>query len=153
MWYNVDWKRLVLLLLPTFLRSEKITAFCSVLVGPIEALHYDWLQYRADNLYNLGHNSQKCYLRAALNDRFDVQLRRIRIEEGNKHKRFYIYTDAEKKPKHMGTIYLHQDSDYDDTGVDFIVVVPADLVYNPYEMTALVDFYRLASKRYKIVKQ
>lgn len=153
MWFSVNWNRLTILLTPTFLRSDLMKAWLSLLVSPIEDIHYQWLQFRKANIYNLAHNSQKCYLRGALNDRFDNELRRIRIDDGNAFKRQYIYTDAEQKTKFLGTMFLYDDSDYADTGVDFIVVVPSDLQYNNYEMKALVDFYRLASKRYKIIKE
>lgn len=120
------------------------------MVAPLDQV-LDWFTLsRRDNLYNLAHNSQKCYLRAVLNDRFDIALRRIRIEDGNKYKRQYIYTDGEQKPKFLGKMFLYDDADYSDTGVDFIVLVPSDLQYNTYEMQALIDFYKLASKRYKI---
>jgi hypothetical protein len=35
--------------------------------------------------------------------------------------------------------------------IDFIVNVPASLIYNSNQMNALINFYRLAGKRYKIV--
>ena len=105
---------------------------------------------RNQNLYNLAYNGQVCYLRKVLNDRFDIAQRRIKIIDGNKYKREYIYTDGEKKPRFLGTIYLHDDADYSDTGVDFVVLIPVGLNYNDYEMRALIDFYKLASKRYKI---
>ena len=47
-------------------------------------------------------------------------------------------------------MYLRDDADYGDTGVDFIVLVPVGLQYNDYEMCYIIDFYKLASKRYKI---
>ena len=50
----------------------------------------------------------------------------------------------------MGIIYLYERADYGDTGVDFIVLVPRGLQYNEFEMKYLIDFYKLASKRYKI---
>ena len=153
MWFNVNWNRLAILLLPTFLRSEVTKAWVSLLISPVNDVHYWWLQFRKQNIYNLAHNSQKCYLRGALNDRFDNELRRIRIDNGNSFKRQYIYTDAEQKTKFLGTIFLYDDSDYADTGVDFIVVVPAGLMYSVYEMKSLIDFYRLASKRYKIITE
>ena len=152
MWFNVNFKRLALLLTPTFLRSEIMTAWLFVLVKPLEDLHYQYLQFRKDMIYRLAHNSQVCYLRAALNDRFDRQLRRIKIVEGNAFRRQYIYTDGEQKPKFLGTMFLYDDSDYADTGVDFIVEVPIGLVFSIYEMQSLIEIYRLASKRYKIVK-
>lgn len=153
MWFNVNWNRLAVLLLPTFLRSEVTKAWISLLISPVNDIHYWWLQFRKQNIYNLAHNSQKCYLRAALNDRFDNELRRIRIDDGNSFKRQYIYTDAEQKTKFLGIMFLYDDSDYADTGVDFIVVVPAGLLYSIYEMKSLIDFYRLASKRYKIITE
>lgn len=153
MWFNINWSRFGMLLLPTFMRNGHMNAWITLLLSPVADVHYWWLQYRRENIYNLAHNSQICYLRAALNDRFDNQQRRIRIDEGNAFKRKYIYTDAEEKPTFLGTMYLYDDSDYADTGVDFIVVVPADLLFSIYEMKSLVDFYRLASKRYKIIKE
>lgn len=153
MWFNANWKRIAILLTPTLLRWKLMNAWLSFLLSFIESVHYDWLQYRKANIYNLAHNSQKCYLRGALNDRFDNQLRRIRIDDGNSFKRQYIYTDAEEKPRYLGTMFLYDDSDYADTGVDFIVIVPADLQYSVFEMKALIDFYRLASKRYKIIAE
>lgn len=153
MWWNINFQRLSILLLPTFLRSDLMKAWMYLQLQLIENIHYEWKQFRTANIYKLAHNSQKCYLRGALNDRFDNQLRRIRIDDGNSFKRQYIYTDAEEKPRYLGTLFLYDDSDYADTGVDFIVIVPADLQYSVFEMKALIDFYRLASKRYKIIAE
>ncbi|MFC0344061.1 hypothetical protein [Epilithonimonas hispanica] len=152
MWHIVNWKRLAIILTPTFLRGPLMKAWLELIVSGIDDIHYRWLQFRTDNLYKLNHNSQICYLRKALNDRFDSSLRRIVIASGNTYTRQYIYTDAEQKPKWLGTIYLHGDEDYSDTGVDFIVKVPQDLQFSIYEMTALIDYYKLASKRYKIIR-
>lgn len=150
MWFNVDITKLTQLLTPTFLRKPVMLAWLKVLHSPLQDV-VDWFNdNRKANLYNLAHNGQVCYLRKALNDRFDVQYRRIYITDGNLHQRRYIYTEGEQKPQWLGTIYLYDDSDYSDTGVDFIVMVPSELQYSDYEMRALIDFYRLASKRYKI---
>lgn len=153
MWFNINFDRLALLLTPTFLRNEVMKLWMALLLSEISTVHYWWKNYRSQNIYKLAHNSQKCYLRGALNDRFDNELRRIRIDDGNSFKRKYIYTDGEEKPKFLGTIFLYDDSDYEDTGVDFIVVLPVGLMYSVYEMKALIDFYRMASKRYKIITE
>ena len=59
-------------------------------------------------------------------------------------------------------MYLRRGVDYADTGVDFIVKVPQEVWdsqktptseigrYRFFEMEALIDFYKLASKRYMI---
>ncbi len=147
---NIDIKKLVVLLLPTFLRHRKIVAWLHSLVTPLSVLHNDFMRVREKHLYELNHNGQVCYLRKVLNDEFDPNQRRIIIRDGNKYNRQYIYTRGENKPKYLGTMYLRPPSDYEDTGVDFIVEVPKE-TYNELEMKALIDYYKLASKRYKIV--
>ena len=152
MWYSVNWRRLAVLLLPPFLWDDAIE-FVTAIFKPLQELHDLWLRNRAANIYKVNHNSQVCYLRDALNDSFDYDLRRIIIIDGNKYKKKYIYTRGEQKPKFIGILFIHSRDDYEDTGIDFIVQVPSDLVYNEDQMKALINFYKLASKRYKIVKQ
>lgn len=150
MWYKVNVDRLTELLVPTFLRKQKHLAWLRMLHFPIIKVVDDFNFRRDETLYNLKHNGQVCYLRKVLNDRFDISQRRIKIIDGNQFKRKYIYTDGEQKPQYLGVMFLRDDADYEDTSVDFIVQVPLKLVYNDYEMKALIDFYKLAGKRYKI---
>lgn len=159
--FELDIKKLSILLLPTFYRKTRIVAWLYALVTPLVSLYYRFTQKRNDDLYKLRHNGQVCYLRAALNDAFDADLRRIEIADGNRYKRQYIYTEAEQKPCSLGTMYLRDSSVYGDTGVDFLVLIPQE-VWDAektevatdecrfYEIEGLVDYYRLASKRYKI---
>lgn len=150
MWYNLDINKLTILLTPTFLRKERFLAWLRVIHFPLIEIVDKFNFNRNENLYNLAHNGQVCYLRVVLNDRFDPIQRRIKIADGNRYQRQYIYTRGEQKPKYLGKIYLYDRADYGDTGVDFIVLIPRGLIYNEYEKKALVDFYKLASKRYKI---
>ncbi len=153
MWYKVNYNKLLVLLTPTFLRKDVFIQFVQKVVSPITSIYDDWFRMRNENLYKLAHNGQVCYLRKALNDKFDPVLRRIQIGNGNKFKRQYIYTRAEQKPKFLGTMYLYSRTDYADTGVDFIIYVPTELVnVQFYEIDALIQFYREGVKRYKIVK-
>lgn len=155
MWFDVDIRKLAVQLLPTFLRGATMQAYVKALVKPISDVHYQFVMKRKDNLYIMAHNGQKCYLRAVLNDKYDFDQRRIQIDDGNLFDAEYIYTDAEidANPflaKYL-TLVLYQDGDLGDTAVDFYVRVPEDIYYNEYEMKYLIDFYKLASKRYKIV--
>lgn len=150
MWYNLDIKKLAVLHLPTFLRTPEMVAWVQCISAPLVNVHDDFVGNRNANIYNLAYNGQVCKLRAALNDISDRNQRRIYIDDGDKHQRAYIYTVGEKKPKYLGTIYLYNDADYDDTGVDFTVWIPTDLSREIYKMEALINFYKLASKRYKI---
>ncbi|MBB6499108.1 hypothetical protein [Pedobacter cryoconitis] len=152
MWYKIDFKKLAVLLLPTFLRKNLITGYIQALVTPISMLYQLWYIKREDNLYKLDHNGQVCYLRKVLNDLFDAELRRIFIDDGNRFKRTYLYTMAENQPHYLGSLYLQPSTSFADTGTDFKVMIPSELntQTNHYQLIALVDFYKLASKRYTI---
>lgn len=151
MWFDLNIKKLEVLLLPTFLRYPILIKYVWAMANPLDTLYCQWIQLRNENIYKLNHNGQVCYLRKALNDRFDPQKRRIIIVGAQRYKEQYIYTKGEKKPKYLGTMYLRRASDYGDTGVDFLVLVAAELLdENNYEMKALIDYYKLASKRYRI---
>lgn len=155
MWFDLDVRKLAVQILPTFLRGAKMQAYVRALVKPLDDVHYQFLQKRKENLYIMAHNGQKVYLRAALNDKFDFAARRITIDDGQLYDAEYIYTDAEINQQPALADYLplvlYQNADLADTAVDFYVRVPADIIYNEYEMKYLIDFYKLASKRYKIV--
>lgn len=151
MWYKIDIKKLVIWLIPMELRKPYRIVYLFSLTKPLSVILDSWQKFREDNIYKLSHNGQVCYLRKALNDRFDSQQRRIILTGSHRYKQQYIYTIPEKKDKYLGTMYLRQDADFEDNGIDFIVLAPAELLdENNYEMKALIDYYKLASKRYKI---
>jgi len=151
MWYELDIKKLAVLLMPTFLRRTAHIKWLWMLVKPLEDIFYQWQQFRTDNIYKLNHNSQVCRLRKVLNDYFDPIERRIIIIDGYDYERQYLFTEVEQQPVYLGTMYLYRDSDYSDAGYDFIVLAPPELLdKDNYEMHALIDYYKLAGKRYNI---
>ena len=151
MWYKINYDRLAILMLPTFLRKPLLVGFVQALLQPIASLHYKWLLKRTEDWYILEHTGQVCKLRKVLNDRLDNTLRRIEIKEGNSFPRKYIYTRAENKPVYLGKFIINSQNDYENTGVDFVVSVPADIaIAEKYQLEYLLDFYKLAGKRYKI---
>ncbi len=152
MWYNVDFDRLVLLLLPTFLRKPVLFGYVRALITPIASLHYKWSRMRDDNLTKLSYNSQRCYLRKALNDKYDPELRRITIDGTLNQNQDYIYTSAENLDVYLGVMYLEQDFNYSNSIVDFLVNVPGQLLSDKInEITATINFYKLAGKSYKLL--
>lgn len=150
MWYEIDFRRLVILLLPIRLRKAKTIAFIQALLAPVEDIHYRFKQKRLQDWFMLNHNSQVCYLERALNTTFDSTERRIKIVDGSHYSKEYIYTRQEEKPRYLGTIYLHDRSVYSENGPDFIVQVPQGLEYDEYQMKALIEQFKLATKTYKI---
>ena len=152
MWYNIDFFKWAVLLLPTRNRKPKMIAFIKTLVTPVVNLHYEFLQRKALDEFIFNHNGQVCYLRAALNDLFDNDLRRIQIGNGNKFKRQYIYTRAEQKPVYLGKVFLRDKTDYADTGIDFIVYVPSSiLISRKIELEKWIEIFKEGTRKHKIV--
>ena len=79
--YDVKFKRLALLLLPTFLRRPLIAAVAYASVIPVQYLYVRFIRWKQDTDYRLNNNGQVCYLRAVLNDMFDPGLRRITVSD------------------------------------------------------------------------
>lgn len=151
MWSKIKFGLLIRDFLPKAIYKPLNVSFFKSCVSPIESLHYKWSVMRAENIYKLEHSGQVCYLRKALNDKFDPEQRRIYIGDANRFERFYIYTRAENKPKYLGKVFLHQRSDYADTGVDFIVYVPEEIINAiPFQLKSTIEFYKIGGKRYKI---
>lgn len=153
MWYKIDWDRLILLLLPTFLRKSVLFGYLKALVSPVASLYDDWVIMREDNLKTLQYNAQRCYLRGVLNDRYDKQERRITISNTNNKVQDYIYTFAQNAPVYLGTMFLETEFNYAGTTVDFIVKVP-ELILNENrnKIIATIEFYVLAGKSYQIIE-
>lgn len=150
MWYKLNGRNVILLLLPTFLRKPRLSSLLALAASEITDLNNSLIVDRNNSIIKLTHNSQVCKLRKILNDTFDNQ-RRIKIVDGQLKKPKYIYTDAEQKPNYLGGIIIYSSSETEGNGIDFIVIIPGELKNYQIEISSLIDFYKLAGKRYKII--
>jgi hypothetical protein len=153
---RVDYDRLLSWLLPPFLRKAVMLSWLTVLITPIKSLYVSFVAYADFANYKLRGTGQVCSMQRVLNDRFDSTLRRIRIKDGDRFTRQFIFTSAEDNPVYLGTVYIHDKDDYIDSGVDFTVVLPPDVftglnANTLSEMKANINFYKLDGKRYKII--
>ncbi|MHA3046009.1 hypothetical protein JSO59_001370 [Riemerella anatipestifer] len=165
--YNTDIEKLAVLLTPTFLRKERFMAWLRCLLSPIKPIQERFLFERAEDLYKLEHTAQVCSIEKVLNDRFDVSERRIRIVDVDRKEPFYIFSEAERTPKFINpapntNIYLYSEGVSKKGGVDFLIEIPLEVwnnektevdfgEYRFYAIEAVVDYYKLASKKYKII--
>lgn len=150
MWYNLDGQKQILQAWPSILRLPIVSSFLSLISDEISDCNNLFLLNRNQNLQKIKHNSQTCFLRKILNDTFDYQ-RRIKIVDSILKQPKYIYTEAEKKPKFLGEMIVYTEEETEGYEVDFTVVIPAELRNYQIEIKSIIDFYKLASKRYKIV--
>lgn len=158
--YNVDWGKLARWLTPTVLRKNIFTAFLNALITPISLLHNSFMSYRSDVNYRLSITVQAVYLQKLLNDRFDIDQRRILVEKQQQYNALYLYLRDENKPLDLYTkaealpLTLRTKSEINVYTVDFIVKVPFGLHFSKDEMQGVINApgNKLESKTYKIVK-
>lgn len=156
--YNVNFKKMALMLLPTFMRQQVIAFFTYAIVAPLNYLHAQFVAFRTDTNYRLTHNGQVCHLRAVLNDTFDPDARRITITDTDKTPRgMVIYLrelDLEKLAPRRGEFIMiaNRRGFSGVAGFDFLVNVPYALSRNLdiFRLKAVVSTYKLASKRFAI---
>lgn len=161
--YIIDFKRLVVFLLPTFLRKRRTYEYLLALIEPIVVLYVELKKYRADAIYRLEHDSTVYSIENVLNDSFDPQLRRIEIRDVFEGEPLYVYEESANKPIYIypesanKPVYVNGGSYFDRADTDFVVLIPSDLKpvstsldLRLSEIKKLVDYYKLASKRYNI---
>ena len=161
--YDIDMKRLAVLLLPTALRQPRLTALAQALVAPLSGLLRRLTDYREAKDYRLRHNGQVCHLRAVLNDRFDKVGRGISIldeldgenaillHQRYQNREIVVFQRVDGVAQRV--VYRR---DYGGIGsLDFWVSVPNAVRtrpgYSEDELCALTNLYKLASKRYGII--
>jgi hypothetical protein len=153
--FNVVFNKFILWWIPYFKRRPIMYAWIRALCYPVVLMYNTFINDRTADLYNLAHDSRVYSMRAMLNDRFDNTNRTITITDGFAFARIYIFQPAEEKPVYLDSIPLYNPGDYSDTGVDFIVNVPTAVPISTQdliEMEALVNYYKLASKRFLIYR-
>jgi hypothetical protein len=156
--FKTDLKKLVQLLQVIRLRRERLLAFLYALTAPVESLYRIFAGNRDSNLYRLLITPQVCYLERFLNNRYDTASRRIRIVNAFYADIAYLFLRAENKPVSLFTraenrpVHLFTRGETSIVPVDFIIAVPADISINENQMRGEVDSYKLAGKKYQIIR-
>lgn len=150
-WAQINFNRLIQMFLPINLRQPNQTAFLNSLIKPLNILY-------ADTLYKMQHTCQVMYLEKMLNEYFSVvgydsqnheATKVIFIDDAPKPPTKYIYLSQEIPPKdylYLGKQYLTGETDH----LDFIIHIPSSFVFVEDILKAIIDYYKLAGKKYKI---
>lgn len=154
MWYRIDYKRLVELLLPTFLRKNIILAFLRAIIIPVIDIYSKFTIYRLAVSKRLDFNGQVMYLEKMLNDEFNLT-DEIYITDAIKIPVLYLHHKMELQvPVYLWIdkeIILTHKSEVGSSD-DFIVNIPVFLntLDNITVIKRITDYYKYAGKRYKI---
>ena len=154
--FNLDIEKLIKLLLPTFLRKERVIAFLDAITAPIQRIYTRFRANREQNLHQLSITPQVFSLEKMLNDRYDSRLRRIYITDGMFRNASYVYLAKEQQPVYVhtnaeATMYIYNAPDVDFLNETFVVHIPATLTAYTEEITQMLNIYKLASRTFNIV--
>lgn len=158
--YGFDVKKMVAMLLPSFLRKRKQIAWIVALLAPFERLRREWLTFIDQTRYNASLTGQVIILQMHLNNSFDFAQRRIRLINGNLLGAFIWFgyenqaSDFVKFKNETNEYnpYLRFKSENIQTfDYDFVVRIPSEYEGVEIAIRAVIEAYKLAGKRYKII--
>lgn len=161
-WHSFDIVKLVSLLLPMKMRRLNLVLFLNVLTLPLGYLV-------AQILYKMQHDGRVIYLEKVLNEAFDMpgysaasheSSKIIYIASGEMPDETYLFQMNEPDdPPFVGLdanindgddVWLYTQEELDAQYNDFRVVVPMALQEFENKIKNLVDYYKMAGKKYKI---
>lgn len=163
MWYNVDFNRWAVQLLPPILRSRVWVALLKIILIPLVQLHAQFMLYRAAIAGRLNVTASVQDIERVLNATFFLRNRQIYLEDINDEQRTYLYFVREQMP----AVFINPSLTvwYPDEVPDkpnFIVFIPGFLCtsldkdkdkYKGQYLTMiinLIEYYKPAGRRYAI---
>lgn len=153
MYFSRSYTKIAALLVPTAVRSGSVSALAQVLNVYLDILHSRLVVSRNDARYKMGHSSQVCYLQASCNDALDPIQRLIEIRDTTTSSEVVplLSDDVYGQPIILGEQLLYGDNYYNLGAYDFEVYVPFTITLaQRYQLIAVLEFYKLAGKRYLI---
>lgn len=162
---RIDYRKLVILLLPTFLRRPVLMAWLRAMVYPLQQLHDRHQAARTQRLYELHHTSQICFIKDALNNEFGITdyADGFEIEDINaKGNWIWVYDENVERfddEQHMlfdEPTWIHDTSSILPPTSAFTVLVPKHIEIdetNDARIRSVVNKYRLASRTFEIKKK
>ena len=163
MWYDVDFNRWAVQLLPPILRSRVLVALLRILIIPLAYLHRLFTDYRKKVADRLDITASVQDIERALNRRFFLRNRQIYIESESDDRHPCLYFQAEGKPPTFlnPRMTLWMDGEVP-SKPNFTIFVPNFLVSSLNseedrhkgrhlaEIIRIVELYKPAGRRYHI---
>ena len=149
---NLNFKRLLLLLLPTFLRKEVFNSFLKAVSVALQSNKTKNDVYFRELNYHIRVTPQTFSLEKMLNDKCDKKYRRIKISLPSPEPPFYFTENGSPDMQYFNDEYFM----FGKMGYkhDFTVLVPADvlILYTRPYIDALINKYKLLTKTHIIIQ-
>lgn len=156
--YNIDYKKLMVLLLPLRNRKPKFISYLSLIASQIQKLQYDFTEYRTS--IDATRKTQTCYMRALLNNYFDYYNRRIIVRTLAPNYDDYLIHASSTGKFRMASIetplLAQKKGNFLASHTSFEVVLPIGFDLTKQQeilMTNLIDNNKLPSKTYRITHE
>ncbi|MDR0559121.1 MAG: hypothetical protein LBG92_03060 [Prevotellaceae bacterium] len=172
--YGVDFKKLTVLLLPTFLRQPVMRTFLKVFSTPLQWLKTMFDAGRATDLFREGIDSTVPRLEYLLNSRFypdgltTAYSYRIVIGKTIRISALNIYLGGIMQPEDEGLPcviwktgeaatpsfpqqFIYTNNEAGEICPDFVVKVPVSIQFDERQMRSLVQAYALPGKEFTVI--
>ena len=163
MWYNADFNKWAVQLLPPILRSRALVALLKAMIQPLVYLHYQFILYRLTSSGRLDVTASVQDIERVLNSAFFLNDGQIYLESMNSAHNTFLYFQKENMPSVFvdASFRLYMPDEVPDTP-NFIIYIPTflctaldkekDLYKGRYLTTIinLLNFYKPAGRRFGI---
>lgn len=149
--FEIDFKRLIALLLPMSLRQPLIFGLLRAGVSGVEQVYKNFTTARKEHNFRLTHNGQVCYMRGMLKYYFGPGFTIGSVKREGKW--LYAVTEAGENitlavtEEGKGVPVLYSEQMLNAAQNDFVVFVPGSYWERLEEIKAMVDNYKLVTKR------
>ncbi|MGQ0737673.1 MAG: hypothetical protein ACT4OJ_01310 [Bacteroidota bacterium] len=154
--YIINWPKLAHWFTPVHWRFPKLLSWVKAVAGLSNDLYNRFMAYRNIIKYRLLITPQVCYMEKALNDNYDIVQRRIYIDDGPEFLPVAFFRAIENKPVPVfrksedKELVLYRRAETAQFGVDFIIHIPSDVVFDMPQLRAFVTGYKLTTKTFGI---
>ena len=142
--------RLLLLLLPSFLRKGVLKAFCKAVSVALQNRKTDTDKFFSELNEHVRVTPQLFSLEKMLNDKCDTVLRRIHLTTPEPEPPFYFTVNTDTEMKYFNGEYFMGQSVYTH---DFTVYLPVEIKSKNMTsfVSALLNKYKIITKTFKII--
>jgi hypothetical protein len=142
--YSFDTEKWIAWLLPAVVRRAKMLAWLKALLKPVKTLHSRFYMFTSSTEEILSSSPQVVVLRGILNHKFDVTEKRIDVLDAQNSGQTWVYLEGENQPLYM-PLFLSSGERF-----DFVVRVPTGLSSVQRQIEAVLNRFKMPSKKYKI---